>query len=925
MSQKVYDTHAKGWIAPPLCSPVSTCDSRNCLCCKTLMVNSIYKSFTTGCTFAFKNTKSFNCKSSFVIYLISCLKCGVQYVGQTRQPLHKRLNGHRSSILQNKLSTYLCQHFNSPGHCFEDVSIQIIDFVDVSKMSFEQAAAELNVKEDYHMRTLNTFFPIGLNDRVQGGGCVSQGTQEDCLFYSNPITRRKRSHGVRRSHNGKNRKRIGNKDSISWCQFVRKLFEEKKYAEFYRTLRSITNDVLKGIYRLLINEGSDFSCVFTSFYFWRFGQQETRIVGERATFVVNFNCRNLDSINFPAIFTNKEVSCLFPSSLTDSLPIKIYYKLRSPVSLQFCNYSKFLKNLSLEKIRSICNSDCACSENKEFVYDFHGHVFTGDLDFVKDLKLKEIMQFGSKFRMDRVATWDEVFVNLEEDMLMNIRKFSRKYKVGTEAFLPWCDKVLEIIKNKIDKFKINKRLFNTNQVALRHLNAALGNLHKDFIISTVDKATNNFAFICKKFYVTVLLKELGFDDNLLPVGNITYLPVNDNKENVIKKHIYELDNIFKIKVNSKNSILPKIFWIPKLHKDPFKFRFIAGARNCTTKELSVLVNLGLKVIKENFRKYCLAIYRNSGFNFYWSINSTLEFINKIDKISVHTLQVYDFSTLYTNIDQEKILEHLFGVFQLVFNDRNRKYLCIRFDKAFFAGKTYASFECFDVDLFKKAVSFVIHEVYVHFGGLLFKQTKGIPMGGNSSPLLADLFLSHCEFLFMSSLVKNKKFGLVKLLSNTSRYIDDLCIVNYRHFDSLVGIIYPDDLIAERSGANDKVVDYLDVRLSIEESVLRLSVFHKVDNFNFPVILLTFPQSLIPLTLGHRVFAGQVLRYLRICSHLDDFIDKTRKTTVLLLHRGYKAFHLKFQLEKIISKNSLLLHKFGLFSARQISNLVGLCT
>ena len=87
------------------------------------------------------------------------------------------------------------------------------------------------------------------------------------------------------------------------------------------------------------------------------------------------------------------------------------------------------------------------------------------------------------------------------------------------------------------------------------------------------------------------------------------------------------------------------------------------------------------------------------------------------------------------------------------------------------------------------------------------------MGGNCSPLLADLFLTHCEFLFMTNLLKNKKFGLAKLLSSTSRYIDDVCLLNYKHFDLIIDRIYPSDLIAERNGDDEKIVDYLDVKIN----------------------------------------------------------------------------------------------------------------
>ena len=139
---------------------------------------------------------------------------------------------------------------------------------------------------------------------------------------------------------------------------------------------------------------------------------------------------------------------------------------------------------------------------------------------------------------------------------------------------------------------------------------------------------------------------------------------------------------------------------------------------------------------------------------------------------------FDFSSLYTSIDQTKKLENLISVFNLFFNDSRRKFLCVRYYKAYFASKMYSSHTCFDLPLFVKDVTFIINEVYVVFGGLVFKQTKGIPMGGNCSPLLVDLFLSHCEYMYMSTLDKSKKFSLAKLWSYTSRYVDDICIVNY---------------------------------------------------------------------------------------------------------------------------------------------------
>ena len=42
--------------------------------------------------------------------------------------------------------------------------------------------------------------------------------------------------------------------------------------------------------------------------------------------------------------------------------------------------------------------------------------------------------------------------------------------------------------------------------------------------------------------------------------------------------------------------IPRLFWIPNLHKNQYKYWFIAGARQCSTKQLSVIVNSGLQVV-----------------------------------------------------------------------------------------------------------------------------------------------------------------------------------------------------------------------------------------------------------------------------------------------------------------------------------------
>ena len=64
-------------------------------------------------------------KSRYVVYLITCLDCGKQYVGKTSKHMYNRHGGHRMEIEER--STELGVHFANCG--LDNLSLQIIDCV----------------------------------------------------------------------------------------------------------------------------------------------------------------------------------------------------------------------------------------------------------------------------------------------------------------------------------------------------------------------------------------------------------------------------------------------------------------------------------------------------------------------------------------------------------------------------------------------------------------------------------------------------------------------------------------------------------------------------------------------------------------------------------------------------------------------------
>ena len=908
------------WIAPSSQATVTSCDSTRCLCCMSFVASPNFASYCTGRKFILDRKGYFSCKSKNVIYLITCKKCGIQYVGQTTQALHCRLNGHRSSILGNQKNTYLSNHFRSEGHCIGDLSIQIIDFIDESKCKDKgELVKELNKKEDFYIKTLNTMYPLGLNDKILGGGCVSRGTVNSDSYFSSPIPRCRRSHGKRK----RKPKASYPPDSKTVLENLRNLFNSNQLRLFYQTLKSLSIRTLKQLSRMTVAESNNFTYVFTAFAqttCFNVNKGNDKLNKNDKTHIVfPFKNRDMDKLEIHSILHDRSVCRLIPEKVSKLYPPKIFFSLNNPVSLKLCNYSKFLSGLNIEKIKDVIRNDCNCRKHKKFVYDHYQHVLTGDMSFVKDSKLRKLFELGTKHRLSKHVKKKETLDDIQFAIDQHIKRVSTTNKIPSESFSDWKAKILKLVKDRLYKKASNER--SRTEIRLSSdLFTELKSIHDHFVVVPVDKASSNYSFICKKFYILVLLQELGFDLNKLePEGNMTYAIDHRKTEDIISQHCNDLYNLFKIRCKDNNKKVAKLYWLPKLHKVPYKFRFIAGAKQSTTKSLSIKINKGLSVIREHFRRYCEAIYNNSGINCFWSILSSVDFLNKIETLKVHNIEVFDFSTLYTNLDQNEVKSHIFSLLDLVFNSSTRQYLCIGFEKSFLSKIKYRGYDSFTIDSFKKAIEYIIDEVFVTFGGFAFRQVNGIPMGGNCSPLLADLFLLHCEYVFMTNLMKNKKLGLAKILSNTSRYIDDLCLINYKHFESLIPKIYPTSLKASKSGNDNKNIAYLDIMIKLTQSGIRTSVYHKVDDFPFEVTLLTFPDNCAPAKLGLHVFGSQVIRYGRLCSSLEDFVIKTYKTFNILSSRGYKPHSLRSVAEKVLHSHKEIMYKFGIFSARVIAN------
>ena len=58
-----------------------------------------------------------------------------------------------------------------------------------------------------------------------------------------------------------------------------------------------------------------------------------------------------------------------------------------------------------------------------------------------------------------------------------------------------------------------------------------------------------------------------------------------------------------MEISEEDQSLSYLYWTPKLHKSPYKRRYIAGSGKCTTKDLSCILSKLLSTIKDGLVRF----------------------------------------------------------------------------------------------------------------------------------------------------------------------------------------------------------------------------------------------------------------------------------------------------------------------------------
>ena len=327
-----------------------------------------------------------------------------------------------------------------------------------------------------------------------------------------------------------------------------------------------------------------------------------------------------------------------------------------------------------------------------------------------------------------------------------------------------------------------------------------------------------------------------------------------------------------------------MYWLPKLHKTPYKARFIANSSSCTTTELSKLLTSCLTAVKNHVIRYCEKVYERSGKNLFWSIKNSGEVLNKLKSrgFRATSLSTYDFSTLYTTLPHNLIKEKLINLIEWTFKREGSPYIACNERQAFFTSEDTK----------------------------LYRQIVGIPMGTNCAPLVADLFLFCYERDFMTSLSDVKQAEIIEAFKSTSRYLDDLLNIDNPYFEGMVNRIYPPELQLNKANTADTEAPFLDLHLSISNGFVSSKIYEKRDDFDFDIVNFPFLDGDVPRSTSYGVYISQLIRFARVSSHVVDFNARNKSLTAKLLQQGYRYHKLRKTFSKFYRQHYELVSKFN---------------
>ena len=163
---------------------------------------------------------------------------------------------------------------------------------------------------------------------------------------------------------------------------------------------------------------------------------------------------------------------------------------------------------------------------------------------------------------------------------------------------------------------------------------------------------------------------------------------------------------------------------------------------------------------------------------------------------------------------------------------------------------------------------------------------------------------------MSTLSNDNQADIIEAFNPTSRYFDDFLNIGNPYFEGMVNQSYPPELILNKANTSDTEAPFLDLHISISNGFVSFKTYDKRDDFDFDIVNFPFLDGDVLRRPSYGVYISQLIRFARVCSHVEDFYARNKCLTAKLLKQGYRYHRLRKAFSKFYCRHYELISKFN---------------
>ena len=892
------------WIVPRpgMDVRVEKCKSKRCLTCPDLVQDTTFVSSSTGQTFTGEyffadwEVKVLTCTTVNLIYLLTCKACSFQYTGETIQQARDRMSGHRCSVDNDSSCVRVKEHFSL--FCHQGFTIHIIGKLPgtgrttVPKgKTFEidsEVTAERRRIEQEWIRKLQACYPYGMNVKLDNIPQISKYNSTFGLMVSTKPNR-KRSWAQRRPVREDVLEILGNQIlaffrlpfQARFVQSIRKLLFPLQKKELFWMKEHILKRFSE---QFEVNKLESMPLYYAMLDLLQYkldpfaDAQDTAKKRSCIVCPVTFVNKGVEMLHLSSIFRN----CKSLVSFCKFKVPDIAYRYSKTIGPKILNFKETVTSYDSSKSLSEQYS-CVCQQYSSFIEESCGHVATGDLKLISNENLRDLISKGPGYREPQSINLDKLFRSIDSDIKEFIKKWSSREKHAPQLFNEWYHKVIQLVRKRIsditDKYHLPRyqSVFDMPEAA-----ECLEKIKYNFVLVPVDKASKNIALICKQFYMKVLLDEIQSNTD-------TYIRRFEDSSSLSLVH---QDYLRSLNISPPCDKLPYTYWTPKFHKPTLSQRFIVSYATCSIKPLANKLSLAFRVILRQIESFSRMLHSVTGIKHCWIIDNSKAIVDYLDTLnerySGRNITTYDFTTLYTKLAHDDILDSMNTIIDLAFKKSKYKFISVYQSSSNWSNKPRPETFKFDAASLKDSLKFILQHSYFSVGSLVFQQRIGVPIGVDCAPAIADLTLFRYEYEYMAKLLKSD-YGRALKLNGTFRLRDDISSINSDGvFEEDVSQIYPLSLELNKENVGSTLADILDLTVQLDENIGTFSykLYDKRDKFNFEIVNYPDLRGNIAKICGYGVVRSELKRYSMLSSKFSDYYKRKKVLFEKVLNKGY---------------------------------------